>query len=198
MAGEAEIRIRERLSRLRSLPLLRGARLSGELERLQRQLDRLEEELPSDEEIWRSVELARHEERPYTLDYVTRMFEDFVELHGDRAREDDARDGGGRTARIPARHARGHPRRVPWRRRRAARPGRRHRRLAGEDGATPRPDRDVRHRRGRFGRRRGDRARRPGADAGERDLLGHLARGLRGDPVARRGGGTPGSGGAPA
>jgi acetyl-CoA carboxylase carboxyl transferase subunit alpha len=36
------------------------------------------------------VELARHEERPYTLDYVERIFEDFVELHGDRARADDA------------------------------------------------------------------------------------------------------------
>ena len=89
MAAEDELRLRERLSRLRSLPLLRGTRLSGELERLQRQLDRLEER-PSDEEIWRAVELARHEERPYTLDYVERMFEDFVELHGDRARADDA------------------------------------------------------------------------------------------------------------
>jgi acetyl-CoA carboxylase carboxyl transferase subunit alpha len=89
MAAEDELRLRERLSRLRSLPLLRGARLSGELERLQRQLERLEER-PTDEEIWRAVELARHEERPYTLDYVERMFEDFVELHGDRARADDA------------------------------------------------------------------------------------------------------------
>jgi acetyl-CoA carboxylase carboxyl transferase subunit alpha len=89
MAAEDELRLRERLSRLRSLPLLRGARVSGELERLQRQLDRLEER-PSDEEIWRAVELARHEQRPYTLDYVERIFEDFVELHGDRARADDA------------------------------------------------------------------------------------------------------------
>jgi acetyl-CoA carboxylase carboxyl transferase subunit alpha len=89
MAAEDELRLRERLSRLRSLPLLRGARLSGELERLQRQLERLAER-PSDEEIWRAVELARHEERPYTLDYVERIFEDFVELHGDRARADDA------------------------------------------------------------------------------------------------------------
>jgi acetyl-CoA carboxylase carboxyl transferase subunit alpha len=89
MAAEDELRLRERLSKLRSLPLLRGARVSGELERLQRQLDRLEER-PSDEEIWRSVELARHEERPYTLDYVERVFDDFLELHGDRARADDA------------------------------------------------------------------------------------------------------------
>jgi acetyl-CoA carboxylase carboxyl transferase subunit alpha len=89
MAGEAELRLREQLSRLRSLPLLRGARLSGELQRLQRQLDRIVAE-PSDEEIWRSVELARHPERPYTMDYVDRLLEDWFELRGDRQHGDDA------------------------------------------------------------------------------------------------------------
>jgi acetyl-CoA carboxylase carboxyl transferase subunit alpha len=89
MAGEAELRLREQLSRLRSLPLLRGAKLSGELERLQRQLDRIVSE-PSDEEIWRSVELARHPERPYTLDYVERLLDDWFELHGDHHHGDDA------------------------------------------------------------------------------------------------------------
>ena len=89
MAREAELRLREQLSRLRSLPLLRGARLSGELARLQRQLDRIVEE-SSDEEIWRSVELARHPDRPYTLDYVERLLEDWFELHGDRHNGDDA------------------------------------------------------------------------------------------------------------
>jgi acetyl-CoA carboxylase carboxyl transferase subunit alpha len=69
--------------------LLRGAKLSGELERLQRQLDRIREE-PSDEEIWRSVELARHPDRPYTLDYVERLLEDWFELHGDHHHGDDA------------------------------------------------------------------------------------------------------------
>src|SRR5213595_3479540 len=88
MAGEAELHLRDRLGRLRAIPLLRGTRLSGELARLQRQLDRIVAE-PSDEEIWRSVELARHPDRPYTLDYVDRILEDFVELHGDRARADD-------------------------------------------------------------------------------------------------------------
>jgi acetyl-CoA carboxylase carboxyl transferase subunit alpha len=89
MASEAELRLRERLSRLRSVGLLRGARLSGELERLQRQLERITAETTPDE-IWRSVELARHQDRPYTLDYVNRLVEDWVELHGDRARADDA------------------------------------------------------------------------------------------------------------
>ena len=87
--GEAELRLRERLGRLRSLPLLGRTGLSAELERLERQLERLEAE-PTDEEIWRSVELARHPDRPYTLDYVQRLLDDFVELHGDRGRADDA------------------------------------------------------------------------------------------------------------
>jgi acetyl-CoA carboxylase carboxyl transferase subunit alpha len=89
MAGrEEELRLRERLGRLRSMRLLGGTRLSAELDRLQRQLDRIGAE-PSDEDIWRSVELARHQDRPYTLDYVERLLEDWVELRGDRARRDD-------------------------------------------------------------------------------------------------------------
>jgi len=88
MPGEAERRLRERLSRLRNLPLIGSTKLSGELERLQRQLEQLQAE-PTDEEIWRSVELARHPDRPYTLDYVERLLGDWVELHGDRGRADD-------------------------------------------------------------------------------------------------------------
>jgi acetyl-CoA carboxylase carboxyl transferase subunit alpha len=88
MATDHELRLRERLTRLRSLNLLGGTRVSGELEKLQRQLERIQS-APTDEEIWRSVELARHQDRPYTLDYVTRLFDDWVELHGDRGRADD-------------------------------------------------------------------------------------------------------------
>ena len=86
--SEHELRLRERLSRLRSMPLLGGAKLSGELERLQRQLDRIGQE-PTDDEIWRSVALARHPQRPYTLDYVGRLLDDWFELHGDRGLGDD-------------------------------------------------------------------------------------------------------------
>ena len=88
MATDHELRLRERLTRLRNLNLLGGARVSGELEKLQRQLERIQA-APTDEEIWRSVELARHQDRPYTLDYVERLFDDWVELHGDRGRADD-------------------------------------------------------------------------------------------------------------
>jgi acetyl-CoA carboxylase carboxyl transferase subunit alpha len=88
MATDHELRLRERLARLRRVNLLGGARVSGELEKLERQLSRIAEEA-TDEEIWRSVELARHEDRPYTLDYVERLLDDWVELHGDRVRADD-------------------------------------------------------------------------------------------------------------
>src|SRR3954452_20906428 len=81
--SEHEVRLRQRLSRLRGMPLLGGAKLSGDLQRLQRQLDRLQQEA-TDEEIWRSVQLARHDSRPYTLDYVERLLDEWFELHVDR------------------------------------------------------------------------------------------------------------------
>jgi acetyl-CoA carboxylase carboxyl transferase subunit alpha len=90
MPSEAEMRLRERLSKLGGMKLLRGTKLTGELERLQDQIDRLREvPEPDAEAIWQSVELARHQDRPYTLDYVERIFDDFFELHGDRSRADD-------------------------------------------------------------------------------------------------------------
>ena len=90
MASDDELRIRDRLGKLGNLPLLRGVAVSGELKRLQKQLKRLEQEpAPAGDDIWLSVELARHQERPYTLDYVERLMDDWTELHGDRARADD-------------------------------------------------------------------------------------------------------------
>jgi acetyl-CoA carboxylase carboxyl transferase subunit alpha len=90
LPGEAEHRLRDRLGRLSGLPLLRGTRVTGEAERLRKQLGTLREESTgSEDEIWEHVELARHADRPYTLDYVERMLDDWVELHGDRGRADD-------------------------------------------------------------------------------------------------------------
>jgi acetyl-CoA carboxylase carboxyl transferase subunit alpha len=90
LPGEAEHRLRARLGRLSSLPLLRGTTVTGEKERLEGQLRSLRDESTStEEEIWEYVELARHPDRPYTLDYVERMLDDWVELHGDRGRADD-------------------------------------------------------------------------------------------------------------
>jgi len=52
----------------------------------------LEEKIRSqskNEAVWKQVELARHPERPYAMDYITRIFDNFIELHGDRAFGDD-------------------------------------------------------------------------------------------------------------
>ncbi len=87
MATDGELHFRDRLGRLKGLGLLRGARISGEVARLEKQLTRITE--ASDQEIWQHVELARHPDRPYTLDYVERLFDDFIELHGDRSRAED-------------------------------------------------------------------------------------------------------------
>ena len=84
-----QLRLRERLTRLNELQRqFRGVGVSGELERLKRQIDRIEVPQTADE-IWDVVELARHDKRPYTLDYVERIFEDFFEIRGDRSNADD-------------------------------------------------------------------------------------------------------------
>jgi acetyl-CoA carboxylase carboxyl transferase subunit alpha len=91
MSGDEQLlRLRERLARLRSLSLPGSATLPTDLKKLRRQIEHLEAAPTlTGEEIWRSVELARHQERPYTLDYVERMLEDWIELHGDRGSTDD-------------------------------------------------------------------------------------------------------------
>jgi acetyl-CoA carboxylase carboxyl transferase subunit alpha len=56
------------------------------------ELERLETKIKAvskTESVWKHVELARHPERPYALDYIGRIFDGFIELHGDRAFGDD-------------------------------------------------------------------------------------------------------------
>jgi acetyl-CoA carboxylase carboxyl transferase subunit alpha len=89
LSAEAERGLRERLGRLKGLPLLHRTGVSGEERRLRSQLDSIGRSDASQDEIWEFVELARHPDRPYTLDYVDRILEDWVELHGDRGRMDD-------------------------------------------------------------------------------------------------------------
>ena len=90
MPGEAEKRLRERLSKLAHLPLIGGTKVSGEKRRVREQLRSLRKHSnATEDEIWEFVELARHPDRPYTLDYVDRILDDWVELHGDRGRADD-------------------------------------------------------------------------------------------------------------
>ena len=61
----------------------------GELERLRAEVERLRQEVASPGSAWQRTLLARHEQRPYTLDYVERLFTGFSEIHGDRRYRDD-------------------------------------------------------------------------------------------------------------
>jgi acetyl-CoA carboxylase carboxyl transferase subunit alpha len=60
-----------------------------EIRRIRRDLIRLVRKVYSNLTPWQTVEVARHPERPQTLDYIDLIFEEFVELHGDRAFGDD-------------------------------------------------------------------------------------------------------------
>ena len=63
--------------------------ISAEIEQLTRKSQQLTKDIYSDLTPWQITKIARHTERPYTLDYVGEIFTDFVELHGDRHFSDD-------------------------------------------------------------------------------------------------------------
>lgn len=63
--------------------------ISEEIARLQVKSQQLTESIFSNLSAWQIAQLARHPQRPYTLDYMERIFTDFEELHGDRAFGDD-------------------------------------------------------------------------------------------------------------
>ncbi len=71
-------------------PFRENVDLQSEIKKLEEKARRLSEQIYSSLTRWQRVQLARHPQRPYTLDYVERMMADFVELHGDRAFGDDA------------------------------------------------------------------------------------------------------------
>ena len=62
---------------------------SDELKLLRKKIEETKKEVYSNLTPWQRVLLARHPARPYTLDYVERIFTDFMEFHGDRRYADD-------------------------------------------------------------------------------------------------------------
>ena len=78
-----------KIKELRELNKIDGIDLSAEIARLEEKLIALRKELYSNMSEWERVKLARHPDRPYALDYIRMIFEDFYELHGDRLSGDD-------------------------------------------------------------------------------------------------------------
>src|SRR5688572_17849915 len=60
-----------------------------EVRRIRRELAAMKRRIYSNLSPWQTVQVARHPERPQTLDYLELIFEEFYELHGDRAFGDD-------------------------------------------------------------------------------------------------------------
>ncbi|HAP35676.1 MAG TPA: acetyl-CoA carboxylase carboxyl transferase subunit alpha, partial [Bacteroidetes bacterium] len=69
--------------------------VSDEIKTLEKKVGQLRENIFANLTRWQRVQLARHPERPYTLDYIQHMTTDFVELHGDRTYGDDKAIVGG-------------------------------------------------------------------------------------------------------
>lgn len=64
--------------------LTQGEETQKEIDRLKARVERLKREVYSKLTPWQKVQMARHPQRPYTLDYVQHCFTDFQEIHGDR------------------------------------------------------------------------------------------------------------------
>lgn len=63
--------------------------LTREIKRLEDKLGNLRKDIYSNLTAWQRVQISRHPNRPYTLDYIQMILKDFVELHGDRSFRDD-------------------------------------------------------------------------------------------------------------
>lgn len=77
------------ITEIKRLTLERGEDRSPDITALEEDRDRLLQEIFANLTTWDRVLLARHPKRPYTLDYVRVMFDDYTELHGDRLFADD-------------------------------------------------------------------------------------------------------------
>lgn len=87
--------LEEKIEQLRYVQDDPAVDLSGEIARLEKKSESLRRDLYTKLTPWQISQIARHPQRPYTLDYVQHLFTDFRELHGDRVFADDQAIVGG-------------------------------------------------------------------------------------------------------
>lgn len=87
--------LEKKIKELRELSITDDEVLTPEIERLEKRVDELRESIFTNLTRWQRVQLARHPDRPYTLDYIFKITENFVEIHGDRYHGDDKAIVGG-------------------------------------------------------------------------------------------------------
>ncbi len=87
--------LERKIEELSRLTIAEDDVLSPEIERLKNRVEELRTSIFSNLTRWQKVQLARHPGRPYTLDYIHSICENFIELHGDRYESDDKAIVGG-------------------------------------------------------------------------------------------------------
>lgn len=83
------IELEKKIRELKSFISEKKIDLSSEVKKLEEKLEHLRKNTYANLSPWQKVQLARHQQRPYTLDYIGMIMSDFVELHGDRLFGDD-------------------------------------------------------------------------------------------------------------
>ncbi len=83
------VELRKKIAELKEFTKNSEVDLSSEIEKLEARLTKLESEIYKNLTPWDRVQIARHPKRPTTLDYIERLFTDFLEMHGDRLYGDD-------------------------------------------------------------------------------------------------------------
>ena len=87
--------LEKKIEELENLSSASDGVLTKEVDSLKKKVDQLRESIFSNLTRWQRVQLARHPDRPYTLDYIERIIDEFIELHGDRYHSDDKAVVGG-------------------------------------------------------------------------------------------------------
>ncbi|WP_409251611.1 acetyl-CoA carboxylase carboxyl transferase subunit alpha [Bacillus sp. SCS-153A] len=83
------VQLRNKISELKEFTKKSDVDLSAEIEKLEYRLQKLESDLYENMKPWDRVQVARHPNRPTTLDYISHLFADFHEMHGDRLYGED-------------------------------------------------------------------------------------------------------------
>ena len=87
--------LESKIEELRYVQVESAVDISEEIEQLSKKSQQLTKDIYSDLSPWQITKIARHPERPYTLDYINEIFTGFVEMHGDRHFSDDLSIVGG-------------------------------------------------------------------------------------------------------
>lgn len=84
------LELKKKILELKEFTSTKEIDMSDEILKLETRLDKLEEEVYGDIQPWDRVQIARLADRPTTLDYIGQLFDNFLEVHGDRTFGDDA------------------------------------------------------------------------------------------------------------